>query len=299
MASSMKAYLAAKYMSGPKADAILAKTTTTKKKKRKAAGGTSAAASSSFIKDDDLSGWAEPQKEEEGEATEAVVAEDRGFKKRQRRDEGEAGWATVWEPTPPPDEQPQVVEEAEETPFTGGLLTSAQLKKKLPKKSVQKAELTREEVEAAQETIYRDATGKKIDTAAERAEAARRKREMEEKEAKKLEWGKGLVQKDEAERQRRELENMRNANFSRTVDDVAMNEEMRAQDRWNDPAAAFLTVRCHCFAIIASCRAHVSCRKRGRRVPNAQSTQVHHHRQIGLVSDLDIDGMVSVRTSIL
>ncbi|KAI0087424.1 Pre-mRNA-splicing factor of RES complex-domain-containing protein [Irpex rosettiformis] len=238
--SSMQAYLAAKYMSGPKADAILAKTSSGKKKKRKATGSTPA--SSSMIKDDDIAGWgiALQELDDDDGAADAVVAEDRGFKKRQRRDQG-SGWATVREPTPPPpeDEQPQVVEES--TLFKGGLLTSAQLKKTLPKKTVQNAEMTKEEIEAAQETIYRDASGRKVDMAVERAEAARRKREKEEKEAAKMEWGKGLVQKDEAEQRRKDHEAMRAAPFARTKEDVVMNEALKAEERWNDPAAAFLT----------------------------------------------------------
>ena len=40
----------------------------------------------------------------------------------------------------------------------------------------------------------------------------------------------------------KELEDMKNAPFARTVDDTAMNEELRAKELWNDPAAAFLTV---------------------------------------------------------
>ncbi len=79
--------------------------------------------------------------------------------------------------------------------------------------------------------------------AAERAEAARRKREREEKEAAKMEWGKGLVQRDEAEKRRKEQEAMRAAPFARTKDDAALNNELKAEERWNDPAAAFLTVR--------------------------------------------------------
>ncbi|KAI0346385.1 hypothetical protein BDW22DRAFT_1368878 [Trametopsis cervina] len=241
MANSMQAYLAAKYMSGPKADAILAKTVSSgKKKKRKAGGGIAAA--SAMIKDDDIVGWdAAPEVVDDDEVADAMVAEDRGFKKRQKRDEV-SGWATVREPTPPPpeDEQPQVVEE-ESTPFVGGLLTSAQLKKTLPKNTARKAELTNEEIEAAQETVYRDASGRKVDMAAEKAEAARKKREREEREAAKMEWGKGLVQRDEADQRKKELETLRSAPFARTKDDVAMNEEMKAEGRWNDPAAAFLT----------------------------------------------------------
>lgn len=240
MASSMKAYLAAKYMSGPKADAILARTTgdRPKRKKRKVAAA-STSTGAAMIKDDDVLGWGDDAQEDAADDIEAVVAEDRSFKKRQRSEDG-AGWATVREPTPPPpaDEQPQVVEEE---PFKGGLLTGEQLKKRLAKASAPKAQLTQEEIAAAQETVYRDASGRKVDIAAERAEAARKKREAEEKEAKKMEWGKGLVQREEAEKKRKELEAMRSTTFARTIDDKSLNEELKQEERWNDPAAAFLT----------------------------------------------------------
>ncbi|KAL1946231.1 hypothetical protein VTO73DRAFT_15358 [Trametes versicolor] len=243
---SLKTYLAEKYMSGPKADAILSKSAQPKKKKRKTTASTSAASTSaSFIKDDDLMGWGDAPRDDEDETEDAVVAADRRFKKRQKTDT-DAGWQTVQEgagssktPPPPEDEQPQVVEPA----FTGGLLTSAQLKKKLPKHQPEKR--TAEEAEAdraaAQETVYRDASGRKVDVAAERAEAARLKRERDEKEAKKMEWGKGLVQREEAEKRRKEEEEMRTRSFARTIDDKGLNEDLKAQDRWNDPAAAFLT----------------------------------------------------------
>lgn len=253
---SMKAYLAAKYMSGPKADAILSRTgDTTKKKKRKT--GSSTPSGSGLIKDDDLLGWGDAPKED-AEEEEVVVASDRGFKKRQRTDES-SGWATIREPTPPPaaDEQPQVVMDESmqegETPFQGGLLTSAQLKKRLPKKATQKEEMSKEEVTQAQETIYRDSSGRKVDVTVERAEAARRKREVEEREARKMEWGKGLVQREDQEKRRKELDSMKNAPFARTADDTTLNEELKAEDRWNDPAAAFLTV---CGSVLSVLESH-------------------------------------------
>ncbi|KAI9066844.1 hypothetical protein FKP32DRAFT_1621489 [Trametes sanguinea] len=250
---SLKAYLAEKYMSGPKADAILSKVAPEKKKKKRKAASTNATASTSasFIKDDDILGWDDQPKGDHDDLEEAVVAEDRRFKKRQRTDP-DSGWQTVQEgasgsKTPPPaeDEQPQVVVQDDEPAFTGGLLTSAQLKKKLPKHKPQEkkrsAEEEAEERAKAQETIYRDASGRQVDVAAERAEAARLKREREEKEAKKMEWGKGLVQREENEKRRQDLEAMRNKPFARTVDDAQLNEELKSQERWADPAAAFLT----------------------------------------------------------
>ncbi|KAI0744652.1 Pre-mRNA-splicing factor of RES complex-domain-containing protein [Earliella scabrosa] len=247
---SLKAYLAEKYMSGPKADAILSKVNPPKKKKRKLGTASTSASSSSFIKDDDLTGWADPPQDGDDDMAEAVVAADRGFKKRQRTD-ADSGWQTVREgeggsKTPPPaaDEAPQVVV-TEDEPFKGGLLTSAQLKKKLPKAGKQepKRSAVEEEAEraAAQETVYRDSSGRKVDMKAAKAEAARLKREREEKEAQKMEWGKGLVQRDEADKRRKEEQAMRNQAFARTADDKELNEQLKAEERWNDPAAAFLT----------------------------------------------------------
>ena len=78
-------------MSGPKAGAILSRTNPPKKRKTAAA---STSASSSFIKDDVLSGWgAAPKDDKDDEMEEATMAEDRGFKKRQRTD-ADSGWQT-------------------------------------------------------------------------------------------------------------------------------------------------------------------------------------------------------------
>ncbi|KAK7057516.1 amidohydrolase 3 [Favolaschia claudopus] len=234
--SNMKAYLAEKYMSGPKADAILAKVGP-KKKKRKAA-----AAPSGFVVDVD-GGWGDEAKEDMEDVEEAVVATDRSFKKRKvaPTEEG-SGWATIQpgikEESPAPDEQPQVV--VEETAFVGGLVSAQQLRKALPQTNAEPT-ATAEEMALAQETVYRDATGRKINTKAARAEAARLKREREEKEAQKMEWGKGLVQRDEAEKRKQELEAQRGKKFARYADDADLNEEMKAKELWNDPAAQFLS----------------------------------------------------------
>ena len=248
--NKMQAYLAEKYMSGPKADAILAKVAPQKKKKRKAA----ASSAVSMIVDVD-GGWGNEKKGDNEDLDEAIIEKDRSFKKRRTGEtsNGEgSGWATIRdgikEEPLADDENPQVVGDVgdEEAPatFTGGLMTSAQLQKALPKKVRQQRE-TEEEREAAllaQETIYRDTSGRKIDTKAERAEAARRKREREELEARKMEWGKGLVQREEEERRRTQLEKERKRDLAVYADDKELNEELKMKERWNDPAATFLTV---------------------------------------------------------
>ncbi|KAF9532521.1 Pre-mRNA-splicing factor of RES complex-domain-containing protein [Crepidotus variabilis] len=256
--SNLKSYLAEKYMSGPKADAILAKTAPQKKKKRKAKDSVEPSKSVMMMIDDD-GGWGDAAQEEEDELVDAVVEKDRGFKKRKVANAAaaaaESSWITVQEGIlkearegslpPEEDDQPMVVD-TDSTPAgakRGGLMNPKDLQKILPQNNVIDAAstMTAEEVARAQETVYRDTSGKKIDTKAAKAEAARLKREREEKEAQKMEWGKGLVQKDEAEKQRKELERLRTAKFARGVDDTELNEDLKAKELWNDPAAAFLT----------------------------------------------------------
>ena len=247
---TMKSYLAEKYMSGPKADAILAKTAQ-KKKKRKT--NTTTTSGANLVDEDGPPGWVDTRAAEDADdLTDAVVEKDRAFKKR-RKDAG-SGWATIRdgeagpdesnangqrEASPvPADEQPQVVAPPA---FTGGLISASDLHKVMPKTAPMR--ITQEEVEAAKETVYRDKQGRKIDTKAARAEAARKKREREEKEAAMMEWGKGLVQREEKEKMRQELEKQKGKAFSRHIDDADLNEEMKAKQHWNDPAAGFLMVR--------------------------------------------------------
>jgi len=249
--SNIKAYLAEKYMSGPKADAILARVGP-QKKKRKADSSSTAPVSVAIVRDDD-GGWGDEANDEAEDITEAVIASDRGFKKRKvaPADEG-SGWATIQggpgygskEESPPPaaDEQPVIVDDPSVQKSIGGLLTAQQLKKALPQSNVATT-ATEEEIAQAQETVYRDSSGRKIDTKAARAEAARLKREREEKEARKMEWGKGLVQKDEEEKKKMELEKLKGKAFARHADDADLNEEQKAKELWNDPAAAFLTTK--------------------------------------------------------
>ena len=115
---------------------------------------------------------------------------------------------------------------------SSGLVNAQQLKMLPQCDTADTNNLTAEETARAQETVYRDSLGKKIDTKAARAEAARLKRLREEKEAQKMGWGKGLVQKDEAEKRRQELEKQRSTTFERHADDkdLPVNEELKAKE---------------------------------------------------------------------
>jgi len=214
----MRAYLAQKYMCGPKADAILAHEQTKKKKKRKHVDGVQQSHSGGTGIVDDDGGWGAAVGEDgDDDLVEAVVASDRTFKKRRVADGDSGGWISVAPPekppTPPPeaDEQPVIVED--ESGARGGLLSQAEIQKRFGAQMRKQ----REEMPTAeqQETVYRDASGRKIDTKAERAEAARRKREQEEMDAKRMQWGKGLVQRDETEETRNQMERNRLKGFAR------------------------------------------------------------------------------------
>ena len=132
----------------------------------------------------------------------------------------------------------------------GGLQTSSQLKEQ----NAQRRAAVEAEREAAralkkaqeasgggEETIYRDASGKKIDTKEAKAELARAKRKEMEKEMAKMEWGKGLVQREEREKRKKDIDDMANKPFARHRDDEEINDELKEVARWNDPAARFLS----------------------------------------------------------
>lgn len=92
-----------------------------------------------------------------------------------------------------------------------------------------------------QETIYRDASGRIINVAMKRAEARRAEEEKREAEERARESLLGDVQRQQREERRQELQEIKAMPVARGIEDEAMNDELREVDRWNDPAAAFLT----------------------------------------------------------
>ncbi|KAL9003342.1 MAG: hypothetical protein Q9188_003792 [Gyalolechia gomerana] len=91
------------------------------------------------------------------------------------------------------------------------------------------------------ETIYRDASGRIINVAMKRAEARKRAEEEAANETAQLEAQKGDVQRVERERRKEALREAKFMPVARYVDDVEMNEELKEKERWNDPAAQFMT----------------------------------------------------------
>ncbi|KAH8929865.1 hypothetical protein BT69DRAFT_1275942 [Atractiella rhizophila] len=244
---ALQSYLASKYMTGPKADAILLRAG---KKKRKtghssgspltstgsgiASGSRGGGSGSGFLVDDDDDSWKAQGEEEVRDGP--VVERIHNIKTMGKAWKSLSGKR---EPTPEAeDEKPQIVP-TEPTPPVGGLMAPGQTlpgrKKKRRTPSPDPAD------DAHNETIYRDSSGRKIDTKREKAELARKKAGELEKEMKRMEWGKGLVQREEREKRRREEEEMKSKPLARFADDEELNAELKERERWNDPAAAFLT----------------------------------------------------------
>ncbi|KAI8961387.1 Pre-mRNA-splicing factor of RES complex-domain-containing protein [Daldinia sp. FL1419] len=90
------------------------------------------------------------------------------------------------------------------------------------------------------ETIYRDATGRRVDVSMKRAELRREAAEAAAREAAKTEALKGEVQLEAARRRREELEDAKVMTVARHADDVDMNREMKEQVRWGDTMARFI-----------------------------------------------------------
>ncbi|KAJ5219603.1 Bud13 [Penicillium chermesinum] len=93
----------------------------------------------------------------------------------------------------------------------------------------------------AQETIYRDASGRIINVAMKRAEARRAEEEKRKAEERARESLLGDVQRQQREERKQQLQDIKTMPVARGIDDEERNAELRGAERWNDPAAAFLT----------------------------------------------------------
>lgn len=93
----------------------------------------------------------------------------------------------------------------------------------------------------AQETIYRDASGRIINVAMKRAELRAKAEEEERKKKEELENRKGDVQRREKEERKQALEDAKVMGVARYADDKQLNDELKQQERWNDPMAALIS----------------------------------------------------------
>ena len=233
-----------------------------KKRKRKA-GGTSGL----IIADDDASGWERTksaQIEDDGPLT--VNANSAEFRKAKKN-----AWQTVGAPAPSSSEQaaadailasaaaeseahalgdedgPVVDDTAMkmESGAHAGLQTADQVTAQHKRKeAAERLRFLREGDEHSgkgRETIYRDASGRVINVQMKRAEARKKAEEEAAKAAAELEAQKGVVQRLQQEKRKEQLRDAKFMPVSRYADDVELNEELKERERWNDPAAGFLT----------------------------------------------------------
>ncbi|KAL6244373.1 Pre-mRNA-splicing factor cwc26 [Rhinocladiella similis] len=98
----------------------------------------------------------------------------------------------------------------------------------------------KEETQPAEETIYRDATGRRIDISMKRAEARAAEEEKRRAERQAREDAMGDVQRREKESRKQDLEEAKFLTLGRGADDEDMNEDLRRAVRWDDPMAAYM-----------------------------------------------------------
>lgn len=96
------------------------------------------------------------------------------------------------------------------------------------------------EASLEEETIYRDATGRRIDVSMKRAEARAAEQEKVREERKAREDAMGDVQRREKEARKQDLEDAKFLTVARGIDDEDMNEDLKKVQRWDDPMAAYM-----------------------------------------------------------
>ncbi|KAI9641027.1 Pre-mRNA-splicing factor cwc26 [Ciborinia camelliae] len=252
---SLSSYLAKNYLTASSSSS----SSTTKKRKRKAA-----PQSGLIIADDDAPGWPNPQDHASDEDTPMIS----NHSSSEFRKSKKSAWKTVGVPALQPQndnvEADRIIQEAaaensaalhqDEEPTIeenrGGLQTADAAALQFEKrKRDEAAQWARESSHTGgssknrktEETVYRDATGRRIDISMRRSEA---KKEMDEKARKELEEKeaqKGDVQLLAKAKRREELDEARFMTVARGVNDVEMNEELKEVERWNDPAMQFLS----------------------------------------------------------
>ncbi|KAG5984072.1 hypothetical protein E4U55_006104 [Claviceps digitariae] len=89
------------------------------------------------------------------------------------------------------------------------------------------------------ETVYRDATGRRVDLSLKRAEAKKIAADVEIREKQAKQALRGKLQLEEAKQRTEQLQDAKFLPFARTADDENLNKELKDRDRWNDPLLQF------------------------------------------------------------
>lgn len=252
---SLSSYLASKYLTADPGPS----TSSTKKRKRKTK---DASANTGLIIADDDADWAPVRKDDEEDTIAAVTfGSSAEFRKAKQ-----SAWKSVREPAQGEDAQADaiVAQAARENEEAGrgdedpsivkmgdgthaGLQSGAAVAEQMERAARrERARWEKEEREAGgrrkeEETVYRDATGRRIDISMRRAEARREEEERVRKERREREEMGGEKQKEVREKRKEELEEARFMPVARGIEDEELNRELKGKLRWDDPAMAFLT----------------------------------------------------------
>lgn len=265
---SLSSYLAQKYLNASGGSTA---GTTSKKRKRK----NPSKETGLIIADDDALGWTNKQNnsDDEHDGPLQVSTNSAEFRKSKK-----TGWKVVGTPALQPNnpddqvaavadrilaeadkerEQAQAEEEGDAMVVKmgdgthAGLQSAQDVKKQFEQRKREEQQAWAEEETAkgrrgkkgdeGEETVYRDATGRRIDISMRRQEKRRERDEQERKEREEKDAQKGDVQMAARAKRREELDEARFMTFARGADDEEINRELKAQDRWNDPAMQFLS----------------------------------------------------------
>ena len=145
------------------------------------------------------------------------------------------------------DEDVPVIEDVEglaDSRSLVGLRSGDEVAAHLAKKREDELARYRKEETAAdgnQDTVYRDAAGRVINMAKKRAEEQRAAQEKLRRAKADLESAKGDAQRRMKEERAQDLREAKYLSVARHADDADMNSELKAQERWNDPALGFLS----------------------------------------------------------
>ncbi|ORY65508.1 Pre-mRNA-splicing factor of RES complex-domain-containing protein [Pseudomassariella vexata] len=250
MSSDLSQYLATHY--------LIADPKPTKKRKRKQP---AADAGGLLITDEADSSWGTSKQDDDDEATAQVSGTSAEFRKAKK-----SSWKVVGTPAPSvtqtkaedaaadailasaaaesaaagadnDEDLPVMMADGTHAGLQSAAAVSAQLERR---KKRERDEFERAGQQKEAETVYRDATGRRVDVSMKRAELRRAAQDAAEKEEKKKELLRGDKQIEEARLRREQLEDAKLQGVARGVDDEDMNRELKGQTRWGDTMAQFV-----------------------------------------------------------
>lgn len=261
---NLQSYIATHYLSGPKADAILARTSDGKlkrKKKKPKSDEAGSSSSSGLVFKDDSDAWKVTPRtgdEDEDELAPQVVGPEGGESRKAFKKIGgstNSTRAAIQESVGSEAVSSAPAAAQEGTEFRAGLRTKEEMKAaRLAREQRKKREAAErrstpppideerdEEARLAQETVYRDSSGRVIDIQAQQAAELELQREREKKAAERSTWNQGLVQQQQRAHAAAQLASARHQAVARRTTDTDYNAHFKDQERPDDPALAFLT----------------------------------------------------------